>query len=524
MQAYDDTLDNACMLECPDAFCASRAAFDALTVTLGGAEAGCWTHDQLEDHLETRGREVLRLLLQDHLDLRAIREQQAVGQQPVQPVTDADGIGHRKVEQGHVRHLATMFGKVRVTRCAWRADGARNLYPADAALNLPQRLHSHGLQRRAAIEAARGSFQAAEQAVTRQCGKVAGKRQVEQLTVAAASDIDAFYRRSAPQPCSDDTLLVCSTDGKGVVMRPEALREATRKAAVAKPTNTYQTRLASGEKQGRKRMATLGTVYDTDPAPRRPHDVITPAITLNAAPDGDGGRRRRKGPVAAAKWLTGSVATTSEQVISAVFDQAAQRDPTHRRRWIVLVDGARHQLELIRSEAERRGVTIHILVDFIHVLEYLWKAAWCFHHDADPAAEPWVATHALRILDGEVDAVIAALHQQATDAGLTAQGRKGVDTCIGYLQAKREFLGYDTALAAGWPIATGVIEGACRHLVGDRLDITGARWGLQGAEAVLKLRALHTNGDFDTYWRFHLAQEHRRVHQARYKAPPALAA
>jgi hypothetical protein len=420
--------------------------------------------------------------------------------------------------------LATVFGTVRVTRCAWRAGGAHNLYPADAALNLPERLHSHTLRRRAAIEAVRDSFQAAEQAITRACGKVAGKRQVEQLTVAAASDIDAFYQATAPQPCTDDTLLVLSVDGKGIVMRPEALREETRKAAQAKPTGTYRTRLASGEKQGRKRMATLGTVYDADPAPRRPHDVLTPAITIHATPDGDGGRPHRKGLIATAKWLTGSIATTSEQVIAQVFDQAEQRDPTHRRTWIMLVDGARHQLDQVRAEAQRRGVPIHILVDFIHVLEYLWRAAWCLYQDGDPAAEPWVATHAVRILAGEVDAVITALHQQATDAGLTTQGRNGVDTCIGYLNAKREFLGYNTALARGWPIATGVIEGACRHLIGDRLDITGARWGLQGAEAVLKLRALWSNGDFDTYWAFHRAHEHRRVHQARYQHPLARAA
>jgi len=207
-----------------------------------------------------------------------------------------------------------------------------------------------------------------------------------------------------------------------------------------------------------------------------------------------------------------------------VFDQADQRDPTHRRPWIVLVDGARHQLDLIRAEAARRGVPIHILVDLIHVLEYLWKAAWCFHHAADPAAEPWVAGHALKLLAGETDAVITALGQQATDAGLTAPQRGGVDACIGYLTAKRELLGYHTALQAGWPIATGVIEGACRHLVGDRLDITGARWGLQGAEAVLKLRALRSNGDFDAYWHYHLAREHQRVHQARYQHPLARAA
>jgi hypothetical protein len=525
MQAYDDARDDAVLwVLAEDAFAGSRAAFDTLTATLASAQAGGWTHDQLEDHLETDGRELLRLLFQEHLDLRALREQHAVTQEASIPVVDADGTCHRKVEQGHVRHLATVFGTVRVTRCAWRADGTRNLYPADAALNLPCRLHSHTLRRRAAIEAARGSFGAAQQALTRACGKVAGKRQVEQLTVAAASDIDAFYHAQVPQPATNDTLLVLSVDGKGVVMRPEALREETRKAAAVKGANCYRTRLASGEKQGRKRMATLGTVYDADPAPRRPHDVMTPAITLHAASDGDGGRRRRTGPVATAKWLTGSIATTPQQVISAVFDHADQRDPTHRRTWIVLVDGARHQLDLIRAEAARRKVTIHILVDFIHVLEYLWKAAWCFYQDADPAAEPWVAGHALKILAGDVDAVITILQTKAADAGLTAHQRGGVDTCVGYLQAKRDLLGYGTALARGWPIATGVIEGACRHLIGDRLDITGARWGLHGAEAVLKLRALWTNGDFPAYWQFHLRQEHRRVHQARYQHPPARAA
>src|SRR6266542_3666807 len=381
MQAYDNDVDagdsdDAGVLEGPDAFGASRAAFDELLATLGSAKAAGWTHDQLEEQLETDGRELLRRLYQDHLDLRALREQHAVATGRIGPSTDARGIAHRKVEPGHLRHLATVFGTVRVTRCAWRAEGARNLYPADAALNLPDRRHSHTLKRRAATEAVRGSFAAAEQTLTRACGKVAGKRQVKQLTVAAATDIDAFYTAAAPQPATDDTLLVLSVDGKGIVMRPDALR-----------------------------------------------------------------------------------------------------DPTHRRPWIVLVDGARHQLDLIRAQAARRKVTIHILVDLIHVLEYIWKAAWCFYQDADPAAEPWVAGHALRILAGEVDTVIAALQTQATDAGLTAQQRGGVDACIGYLTAKREFLGYDTALQAGWPIATGVIEGACRHLIGDRLDITGARWG-----------------------------------------------
>jgi hypothetical protein len=319
-----------------------------------------------------------------------------------------------------------------------------------------------------------------------------------------------------PQPCTDATVLVVSVDGKGVVMRPEALREATLKAtlkaAVAKGAGAYRTRLASGEKPARKRMATLGVVYDATPAPRRPHDVI--CVPAAGAEGRSGKRGRRVGPTVQAKWLTGSVTQPGEQVIGAVFDQAEQRDPTHRRTWVILVDGARHQLDLVKAEAARRGVRVHILVDLIHVMEYLWKAAWCFHADGDPHAEAWVATHAISILSGHAAQTIAAIDAQALHAGLSGNQRRGVDTCIGYLTAKQEFLDYQTALERGWPIATGVIEGACRHLIGDRLDISGARWGLAGAEAVLKLRALKTNGDFDRYWRFHLARENHRVHQA----------
>ena len=94
----------------------------------------------------------------------------------------------------------------------------------------------------------------------------------------------------------------------------------------------------------------------------------------------------------------------------------------------------------------------------------------------------------------------------------TGSQRAGTSTCVRYLSTKRGYLRYDQALEAGWPIATGVIEGACRHLVTDRLGIGGARWGLDGAEAVLTLRAVISNGDFEEYWRFHLAREHQRLY------------
>ena len=436
-------------------FAASADLFTILVEELQSAEVAGLTACELEDLLAERGREVQRQLLQDHLDLRAAREEQAARQYHLS-ATGGDGVTRTRVETGHHRQLATLFGTVQVTRCAWRRPGAPNLCPADAALSLPAPRCSHALARLAAVEAARGSFEAAHVAITRRCSPVIGKRQVEQAVVSAARDITAFYAARIPVPCTASALLVISADAKGIVMRPGALRPATAKAAARQ--GRMRTRLAAGEKPNRKRMATLACVYDAEPAPRRPHDIIAP-------PGGRHGRRTlRPRPRATAKWLAGSVEHDPADMIAAAFDQAEARDSQHQRTWVVLVDGAGHQLDLIRSEAQRRGVTIHIVIDLIHVLEYIWKAAWCLHAAGDPAAEDWVAVKALAVLAGDSARAAAEISAEADAAGLTGTQRTGTDACVRYLTSKDEYLRYDQALAAGWPIATGVIEGACRHL------------------------------------------------------------
>ena len=186
----------------------------------------------------------------------------------------------------------------------------------------------------------------------------------------------------------------------------------------------------------------------------------------------------------------------------------------------MLVDGARHQLELIRTEAARRGITVHVLLDIVHVSEYVWTAAHAFHPPGTAEAEAWVAGHLITILHGQTARAAAEITAQARRARLRGAKREAADVCVRYLTGHLDELGYDTALARGWPVATGAIEGACRHLIGDRLEITGARRGLAGAEAVLKLRALNHNGDFPEYWQFHVAREHERLYpthdQARY--------
>jgi hypothetical protein len=480
-------------------FGASRERFEAVVAWLDGAVSARLSHAELEEQLQVDGRQLLRQLLQDHLDVRAQREQR------LDEVADAGGVEHPYAETGHTRSLATVFGQVSVARIAYRTPGSANLHPADAVLNLPEEKHSHGLRKLAAVEATRGSFDQTVEAIGRATGVGLGRRQVQDLTAAAASDVDQFYTDRQLPSGTDDDVLVLSCDGKGIVMRPEALRDLTRKAATSRK---LATRLSKGEKRHRKRMAEVGTVYDLTPTPRTPADILPATDAQRQA--------ARPAPAARGKWLTASVTAEAAEVITQVFDEATRRDPDHRRRWVALVDGNNHQLDRIRAEARTRGVGLAIVVDFIHVLEYVWSAAWCFFAEGDPGAERWVAGHAQAILAGRASTVAAAIRRKATYNHLDPGQRKAADTCATYLLNKRPYLDYPTALAQGWPISTGVIEGACRHLVKDRMDLTGARWGLSGAEAILKLRAVISSGDFDAYWAYHLVQQQQRVHQARY--------
>ena len=243
----NDTPDNDTNAE---GFAASRLLFAGLCTFLDGERAGALDHGALEEALAEQGRELLRQLYQDHLDLRAERE----GRLAV--VVDTDGVSRTSVEPGHHRGLATVFGTVQVQRMAYRRRGQPNLHPADAMLNLPTERHSHGLRRLAAEAAAHGSFDHATEAIRRDTGTRSAKRQVEALATRAAADVDDFYATRPHQPADPGDILVLSSDGKGIVMRPDALRPATKAAAKAS-SSKLATRLSKGEKRNRKRMAVM---------------------------------------------------------------------------------------------------------------------------------------------------------------------------------------------------------------------------------------------------------------------------
>ncbi len=506
----------------PAPYAAADVSYAEAKSYLCSREARQMSESDLERELDRRGRALLRKLLQGHLDQR--RPGEAAG-----PVAGADGV-ERSERRVHERRLETTFGTVAVERTGYARAGHDSLHPLDAALNLPPERYSLEVRRRVAVAAASRSFDEALFELSGSTAAQVPKRQAEQLVARAAADFDAFYEaRQAERGRSPPagSVVVLTFDGKGVVLHRDDLREATRKAAEKRRRDREHlslfTRLKPGEKKHAKRMATVAAVYTTAPFVRSPEEFLQSLMPPQPAAGARAKARTRSvRPRPVAKRVWASVEREPLDVVAEATLEAEHRDPEHVKHWVALVDGAETQLVLVEEAAAARGVDVTVILDIIHVVEYVWKAAHAFHPAGSLELACWAWTRVGRILEGRARTVAASMRGAATVAGLSPDARKPVDTCADYLRKYAPYLHYDRYLAAGYPIATGVIEGACRYLVRDRMELTGARWRLAGAEAVLKLRALRASGDFDAYWEFHEAREYERNHAQHYadRTPP----
>ncbi|MGH3282742.1 MAG: ISKra4 family transposase, partial [Trebonia sp.] len=222
------------------------------------------------------------------------------------------------------------------------------------------------------------------------------------------------------------------------------------------------------------------------------------------------------------KWVSASVTESIEDMIAAAFDEADRRDPQHVRQRVFLVDGNKQQITAIAAEAEKRSLKVPVLIDYIHVSGYIGKASAALHPGDPVAAGQWADGQLLRVLHGRARAVAATLASVArkTRASTRKHDRDldlaDLDRAVTYLENNHQHMKYDKALAKGWPTATGLIEGSCRYVIEDRFGITGARWSPDGAEVILKLRAVVVNDDLDDYMTYYKNRYRTEHHLTRY--------
>jgi hypothetical protein len=400
------------------------------------------------------------------------------------------------------RRIVTTFGEILLQRCRYAQDRGPSIHPLDEQLRLPLRSYSYEVQKRLVKRAVQGPFQEAIEDLQEESGVTIPKRSVQQVLVEASQDVDDFYaRRATPDPRSTGPILVAAVDCKGIPMvRPGPAPRVVRRG--------------KGEKANKKRMATVAAVYTMCPRVRTPEEVVESLFRTD-----ERRRRRRRGkeedPEHKRVWA--SLRAGKDAFIEEVKAEVERRDPRHRKTLVVVSDGER-ALQLRTGRALQRAI---VVLDFIHALEKIWFAAYVFHPEGTPEAETFVRERALRVLEGGVTQVVKGLRQMATKHRLRGARRKTLLGVANYLYHNRSRMRYHEYLALGLTIASGNVEGACKNLIKDRMERSGMRWSEEMAEAMVKVRAVYLNEDFETYWRHHVTEEQLRLYPpGRWKAVP----
>ena len=415
-------------------------------------------------------------------------------------VTLLDGQVIRRLETRHQRPYRSIFGDFDLERTVYGTRETQKIewVPLDQRLALPESDYSYVLQEWSQALGVEQSFGKVHEFLQRMLKLNAPVDSLERMNRQMAQAVGAFRdSRPAPDPDEEGAILVLSADNKGIPMRRPADRV---------PTGA---RRKKGEKANKKQMATVGCAYTVEPKYRTPAAVVaalfreSPAAT--AAQDA--------APEALQKRIWSSLTVDETRGQDAVFawlaSEAALRRPAVAE-VVALMDG---QVSLWHDR--RRYLTDPDLVeilDLLHVTSRVWEAAHLFHAEGSPAAAQFARDRIERILEGQVGYVIGGLRQMATKRKLGKSRRRKLDTICGYFQNNRQRMRYDDYLVKGYPLASGVIEGACRYVVKDRMERAGMRWTAQGAQAMLDLRTTYVNGQWDDYQAWRIDQETRRLY------------
>src|SRR5512135_1008988 len=450
---------------------------------------------QDDQRIDTVERDLFRHLLALGLDrLTAFVAHQGDGDQGPE-VGTTDGQTVHRLPEHHDRRYVSIFGALTRTRAVYGTREGQKIerVPLDERLGLPEGDFSYLLEDWSQRFCLKEPFAEAGHSLEMLLGRRLGRRTLEPINRAVASYAPAFRGTIEPPPLQEEgPLLVVTADGKGVPMRrppqdgPKPHHRPTR-----------------GEKRNKKQMACVGAVYSIKPFVRTADDILDEVLRKKRPQDRPRPQRKHVWAEMIREVPGQPPVTAKDSSFCQLFDELAVRNPGPGRPVICLMDGERSLWDAQQAYfPEAVGV-----LDLFHVPERVWAVAHCFYKEGSDQAERFVEERLRDLLEGRVDAVIEGFRQQMIGGRLRGPERKVVRSAIEYLENNRGHMRYDEYLAAGYPIGSGVAEGACRHLVKDRMEQTGMRWTLKGAQSMLHTRALYLNDDWNAFVAYRIEQE-----------------
>lgn len=396
------------------------------------------------------------------------------------------------------RTYFSIFGKVPFWRPYFYRQGVGESSPLDEELSLGDDCYSDLVRELAELLAVDVTYAKVRHFWSRLLGQHLSTQAIQAMIAEDAADVVAYYeQKAAPDVSGEAPILVAQADGKGIPM--------VRETAAAP-----RTRLGKGEKRSKKKEAIVTSSYTIDLNPRTPEEVV--ASFFHQEPSSSSSAQGRNRPQNKETWAT---LDGKDDALSRLAGHLVWRDGAHIKQRVALTDGC----EALQNRVEKHLPGFTLVLDFVHASEYLWKAANALHGENSDKRDPWVEEQTLHILSGRCDQVIAELHALAQRPRCSQTKRQAFTSAANYFQRNLPYMDYQTYLAKGWPIASGVIEGACRHFVKDRFELSGMRWTQDGAEYLLHLRAVAENDDWDDYHQFRKEQRHMRLYGLPYSEP-----
>lgn len=396
------------------------------------------------------------------------------------------------------RTYYSIFGKVPLWRPYFYKTGVGECSPLDEELSLGNDCYSDLMREMAEFLGVDVTYKKVRHFWSRLLGQELSTQAIQAMIAKDAGDVQAYYEQKPMAAVkSEATILVVQADGKGVPM--------VREEAVA-----AKTRLGKGEKRSKKKEAIVTSTYTIDPNPRTPEAVV--ASFFHQESRASSSSQSRNHPQNKHIWAT---LDGKDAALSRLAVQVEKREGAHTQQRVALTDGC----EALQKRVETHLPDFTLVLDFVHASEYLWKAANALHGEQSDKRDPWVEQQTLQILSGQTKPVIAELERLAQRPKCSQAKRQAFTSAANYFQRNQPYMKYDEYLVKGWPIASGVIEGACRHFVKDRCELSGMRWTQEGAENLLHLRAVAENDDWDDYHQFRKERRHQRLYALPYSEP-----